>query len=88
MFQLENTVYSSTGTEKYGLTFPPGRREAMGKPCIENNILLIILHINNLAVHSFLKGFIVASRSPLKGPIAILREQPLSVRALFRPPPR
>ena len=43
----ENTVYSSTGTEKYSFTI---RRKTREKPCIKDPILLKIPYIKNLAV--------------------------------------
>ena len=32
-FGTENTVYSTTGTEKYSFTVLPGRKKPRGKPC-------------------------------------------------------
>ena len=43
-----NTVYSTTGTEKYSFTVLQGQR----KPCIKNPILLKIPYIKNLTVYS------------------------------------
>ena len=32
--QPNKMFYSSTGTEKYKFTAPPGRRNTIGKPCV------------------------------------------------------
>ena len=50
----------STGTEKYSFTVPPGRRKAIGKPCIKYPISLNIPYGEGMLLEilaMFLGGF-------------------------------